>query len=1125
MSAWSEVRRLAWLRHMELAVSPDQLVPAAALLNAAEAATGVKRYARPPGDALLDGAEAAYDRKRLRIYYSKATEQTLANFYIAHEYGHHWLDEVGAACVVADLDLATPAEAAMSLVGDVDAYSPKERAEAMANLFAREFLLPRDKLRSRCSKGTIDAELIATELAVPADLVMQQMADALLLPAECSLEPEHRDEEPPDESQQEAISAGQGPRQVRAGPGSGKTRTLVGRVAHLVSIGEAPSSILALTYSNASAQDLAGRIRAAIGQKATAVWTGTFHAYGLELLRKYGGDISLPVEPKLLDRTDSLMLLEELLPHLQLNHYLDLREPVLKLRPILGAIGRAKDEFATPEDYDRFARAMLADAQDQKAQEIAERASEVARVYAVYEQTLRARGLVDFGDLVARPVELLRTHHDIRDAVRAATRHILVDEYQDMNRASSMLLQELVEPGRGPWVVGDVRQAIYRFRGASPLNMSRFNDDFPGSQTTDLSVNYRSGGRIVRAFETFGGQMASALLGPQRGLTAHRGEDAGTVLYEIASTREAEAFGIAQSILSRVSAGDHFANHAILAPTHTILARLATQLERAGVPCLYFGDFFERPEIRDLLALISLVSEPRGVGLLRVAQMPQYAVPVNDIAVVFTWRRAQQITMLAAVRRCDAIDGISDVGRAGLRRISEDLTDVEWPMSPHRLLMCYLFRHCAHLQRLLDDASVAGQQRRLAVYQMLLFAYSFRPPTGIDPKRAFLEHVRRLEILDEEKQLRQSPAAAKDIDAVRLMTVHASKGLEFPIVHIVALTKSQFPMRPRHEACPPPVDMISSDALMSPDAEADSLFFVGMSRARNTLHLSRALTNGKASTRNPSRFLDSITMHLPKALEGPAGWTAEGLPDLTSPTLAGSPVNNEWTARSIETYLDCPRRFYYDHVLNLGGTEDSSPYLKFQSALHASLAWLRATSSPEERRMGVAARFEEDWARFGPQDHAYAPLYRTAAKRMIENAVLVMDGDSLVAERSVTLPETGTVVNCRVDHIQLTRQGVVIQRLKTSRLAKEETEKARYILWQVAAHRDHPGVVVRFEHVSLLTGDRRTATQDPGKLQKELRKIEAVVYAVTAGNFDPNPGDRCPTCSYFFICPTHGATR
>jgi DNA helicase II / ATP-dependent DNA helicase PcrA len=304
------------------------------------------------------------------------------------------------------------------------------------------------------------------------------------------------------------------------------------------------------------------------------------------------------------------------------------------------------------------------------------------------------------------------------------------------------------------------------------------------------------------------------------------------------------------------------------------------------------------------------------VELLRVAELPQYAVPPDDIATIFAWRRTQQILMLAAVRRFSEIDGISDIGRSGLQRIAEDVAGVEWPTLPHRFLMGYLFRRCAHLQKLLQDESSAGQQRRLAVYQLLLFAFSFKPPAGVDPKRALLEHVRRLEILDEEKQLRELPAAASDIDAVRLMMLHASKGLEFPNVHSSALTARHFPAPSRSEACPPPDGMISPDDLMSRDAEEESLFFVGLSHVRDTLFLSRALTNGGSSTKNPSRFLEAIAMHLPKVLDGATGWTDEGLPEPPWPTLMMRPIDGEWTARAIETYLECPRRYYYDHALD-----------------------------------------------------------------------------------------------------------------------------------------------------------------------------------------------------------------
>jgi Zn-dependent peptidase ImmA (M78 family) len=242
MSTWGEVRQLAWRRHQELAGPGDALVPAAQLIDAAAATTRLTLIPVPLGDVLLNGAEAAYDHERREIYYAEETAPPVARFHIAHEFGHHWLDEAGAACAACDLDVTAPSEPDDALGGEVGAYSPKERAEALANVYARELLVPREKLRRRCLGGDFVADTIATELGVPVDLVMHQLADALLLP-EAAPEPPRRPEADPDDSQREAIECGPGPRLVRAGPGSGKTRTLVGRVAHLISRGEEPSSI------------------------------------------------------------------------------------------------------------------------------------------------------------------------------------------------------------------------------------------------------------------------------------------------------------------------------------------------------------------------------------------------------------------------------------------------------------------------------------------------------------------------------------------------------------------------------------------------------------------------------------------------------------------------------------------------------------------------------------------------------------------------------------------------------------------------------------------------------------------------------------------------------------------
>ncbi len=347
MSIWSEVRTQARVRHAELTASAPALVAASDLISAATAATGITCKAVPPHDVLLDGGVASYNREAQRIYYSGSTDERLAAFHIAHEFAHHWLDISTIRCQSTEIDEATPAEPEMSLVGEADAYSPKERAEAQANLFAREFLLPREKLRAHYLQTDATAASIANLIGVPPHLVMQQLADALLLPPDREEAATARKEPDPDPTQQGAIDAGKGPHRVRASPGTGKTRTLVGRVRKLVGDGVDPGSILVLTYSNLAAQDLARRIRAAVGEPSVAIWIGTFHAYGLELLRKFSIEAGFKGQPRLLDRAGSLAQLEELLPAMDLVHHLDLVDPVqpssCDRRADLAGEGRTRD--------------------------------------------------------------------------------------------------------------------------------------------------------------------------------------------------------------------------------------------------------------------------------------------------------------------------------------------------------------------------------------------------------------------------------------------------------------------------------------------------------------------------------------------------------------------------------------------------------------------------------------------------------------------------------------------------------------------------------------------------------------------------------------------------------------
>ncbi len=1113
MSSWAEIRRQAAAWHIELYAS-GTLPKAEYLLQLAEAASGVKRVPVTAGDVLLDGAEACYDQDRSRIFISKGLPPEVSAFYAAHEFGHAKLHTRKASCSGHDMDPCTPAEPEGSAVGESDAYSPKQRTEAQANLFAREFLLPRSKIRSLAIAGPVSAEQLAINLGLPIDLVMQQMADALLLPIEREQAP--RQAAPPlDESQRAAARAQGVPRVVRAGPGTGKTRTLVGRVRYLIDELEvAPESIVALSYSNASAQDLADRIRAETGDKAPAIWTGTFHAFGLELLRQHGEAIRLPSPPKLIDRTDALFLMEELLDDLKPDHYLDLNEPLRALKSVLGAIGRAKDELCTPIDYLKLAEGI-------NDPHLRVRALEAAHIYQVYDMTLRTRGMIDFGDLIMRSVELLDGHPAIASFVRGKHPHILVDEYQDMNRASGILLSKLVEPGRGPWVVGDVRQAIYRFRGASPLNMSKFPEDFPGAELSDLAVNYRSGGRIVRLFEGFGAKMVSAPLATKTPLSPNRGEDAGAIRYNIATTREAEVEGIAQAIKEETSQGGAFHRHAVLARTHGVLSRVAAHLERVGIPSLYFGDFFERHEIRDLLCLVSVAGEGDGLGLMRVGQFPKYAVPVPDILRVFEFKADKKISVLAALRRLGEVPDLAAQANTGLALLAADLADVAWITTPHQLLSRYLFSREGLQHPSLAAPDAAGQQRRLAVYQLLQLAFEFRGKDGQDSKRAFLDHVRRLEILDEDKELRRLPAAAADLDAVRLMTVHASKGLEFPHVHVPSISPSLFPPNNRADMCPPPPGLIPDDSLMTTEAEEQGLFFVALSRAKDSLSLSRALKYGGWSRPKPSGLIESIAA----ALTGPATTTPTWVTEVSAPG-AGSPLkpaipqSADLTVHAIETYLDCPRRFYYGEALGLSKRTPKSPYLQFQSVVRACVTWLSTTPSAEHAA-GLKAHFEETWSTIGPTESSFGPIFRASAQRMLTTAATVMKGATLARERQAIFADT--TIRMEADHIQATEDGVTILRLKSGRLARSgEGKKTRYALIQKIVAQEEEKAP-KLEHVSLITGERVIATPSAKDIEGAVIDIHTALHGIANGRFDPVPQERkCPTCPFYFLCPAEG---
>jgi superfamily I DNA/RNA helicase/CRISPR/Cas system-associated exonuclease Cas4 (RecB family) len=1135
MGNWDRIRSLAREFHAEVCASGEDThepgASAEVLLRMAGNLTGIRTKGFPKGHPVLRDALARFEGNT--IIFDKSLPRWLILYHQAHEHGHIRLQHEERSCTAVDIDSEAAEDKLPFGVHRVEGYSAHERMECEANVFAQEFLLPCDIIR----RWFIEEGLNATDIAIRVgdstemtDLVCHQLARALLTP-DIEYKEEKIEDKPLslDDSQRTAAEAVEGPLLVAAGPGTGKTRTLAGRVVHLLKNGQSPEAILVLTFSNKAAEELRERINQAAPDESQRIRIETFHSFGLELLRKDGEKIGLPDDPRVLDPVEALSHLEKSLAQLDLDHYENLPDPAKYLSNILKAISRAKDEYCSPARYQELAEAMLASQADGIT---AEKAVEVAQVYCFYQEYLMKNGLLDFGDLICRSIDLLRGYPQVREGVQQTYQHVLVDEYQDVNRASGWLLKEIVGEGEGLWAVGDIRQSIHRWRGATTANIRLFASDFPGAkEPLSLKINYRSQPPIVDTFSEFVPRMKATEGVPFIPWSKKRGDVGGTVKYEIAADRKAEAQGIARTIKQNVKDNIPYRKQAVLCRSHTSLARIARHLEEEEVPVLYLGDFFERSEVRDMLSLLSLACKPDGQGLLRVARFPEYNIPLADVMVLLEAAKVQSKPFPGALQLAAEVEGITPHGKKRLALVAHHLESLCHGKTAWMTLTRYLFVTSNYLRHLLKDSKVAGQQKRLALYQLLQFVHSQRGRTiedDVDPKLSFLRYVRRLEIYGEERQLRQVPAWADGIDAVRLLTIHASKGLEFPVVFLPGLAKTYLPIKKSTDFCPPPVGMIA-DVDDWHQEEEECLFFVAMSRAQDHLFVSRAKVYGK-SPRNPSEFLTLIENRLPRPINSAVTWPGDDatnepvLADAVKVVLSELPV---FDVRQLDTYLTCPRMYLYEFILGLSGKKEDTAYLQFHRCVYSTLRQIQAdrTAGNQVSDEKAVALLAEAWKSGGPVDHPYVSKYHERATQMILNAVQRTSektAGTVATEHELSL--SNGRVKFKIDYTEGSENGsqttLTVQRFRTGKPTKSEAEKPIYGLYQAAAHQAQPKAQSLVQILYLSNNETQEVALKDSQMKTRLQKYEDAITSILQKRFEPNQSEyECPRCPHFFICP------
>lgn len=625
----------------------------------------------------------------------------------------------------------------------------------------------------------------------------------------------------------EAVKHTEGPLLITAGAGSGKTKVLTCRIAHLLELGVAPYRILAITFTNKAAKEMKERVTNLVGAQADSIWLSTFHSFCAKLLRfEVDGFHGYTRNFTIYDSSDQLVLVKDCLKKLNLD------DKQFMPRSVLGTISSAKNVLMD-------AKAFAAKASDFYEQKVAD-------VYALYQEKLRENNAVDFDDLLFLAVRLLQEKEDVREKYQSRFQYILVDEYQDTNHAQYALTKILAARWRNICVVGDADQSIYAWRGADIRNIIDFTRDYPDAASIKLEQNYRSTKTILHAANAVIDNNESR---PKKTLWTENPAGNKIIHYQ-AQTEHDEADYIAGVIYNRHEIShEPYGDMAILFRTNAQSRVLEEKLMRYAIPYAMVGGtkFYDRKEIKDVLAYLRLLYNPEdSLSLTRIINVPKRNIGATTMEHVAAYAEEQGISLFEALSSTDEIP-VTKRARTSLENFAAMIFDLLNDIEGKDVLSLIetVIKQTGYGDMLDKEAEhdPQGESRKENVGEFLSVAKDYMDSNPDGNLQDFLENVALVSDVDDFES---------SDSKVTLMTLHAAKGLEFPVVFLTGLDEGLFP---------------HSRTLLDPSQveEERRLAYVGITRAERQLYVTNATTRtmyGRISAYMPSRFLAEIPPQL-----------------------------------------------------------------------------------------------------------------------------------------------------------------------------------------------------------------------------------------------------------------------
>ncbi len=623
-------------------------------------------------------------------------------------------------------------------------------------------------------------------------------------------------------AQQGAAKVIEGPLLILAGAGSGKTRTVTYRIAHMIKEkGISPYHILAVTFTNKAAAEMRERVGELIGEDANKVVLSTFHSFGVRMLRMYATQLGYDSNFNIYDNDDQVRLVKKILKSLGAKTD---QTP----KKIVGLISKLKEDGTSPEEYEKTVPAFL---QNYKV---------IVEVYKRYAEELKKNNSMDFSDLLINTNELLNLP-EILERVQDRYRYVMVDEYQDTNNIQYQIIKKIANKYKNICVVGDEDQSIYGFRGADIQNILDFEKDYKEAKVVKLEQNYRSTNVILKAANEVIKENKSS-----RGKKLWTSKEGGEKIkvYTAPNAIE-EAFYVVQKVVEGQKAGKKYSDYTVLYRTNAQSRAFEEALMRFNIPYKVFGgmQFYQRKEIKDIIAYLNVINNPKdSLSLTRIINVPNRKIGDKSVEKLVRFSEEKEITLVEGLKLADNIDKLTKVAREGMKGLGELFEKLIELASIGTVTEVFdqLMRENKYVESLGEDE----EGRKENINELKNSIYEMEEQS---------DHLSLGEYLETTSLLSATDTLDEERDHVKLMTIHNSKGLEFPVVFLTGM---------EHEIFPGFATDIDEKGL----EEERRLCYVAITRAERELHLTHALERtvyGQTSYMRPvSKFLEEIPSEL-----------------------------------------------------------------------------------------------------------------------------------------------------------------------------------------------------------------------------------------------------------------------